>query len=131
MRRTRAAYHYAVRYTKNNSSDIIKRRFASAIVENRNRDFWRELKKVNGRTRDTQRTVEGHTQSEFIADVFAKKYEDLYTSVGYDEVEMDALRLEVEEKVEESGYDSNCLITFYDITDALSPNSSLVNVMVI
>ena len=108
MRRIRAAYHYAVRNIKNNSSDIIKQRFASAIVENRNRDFWRESKKVNGRARDTQRTVDNLTQNEYIADVFAKKYEDLYTSVRYDEVEMDALRLrlEIEEKLrlEESGY---------------------------
>ena len=34
MRRTRAAYHYAVRYIKKNNSDIVKQRFASAIVEN-------------------------------------------------------------------------------------------------
>ena len=33
---------------------------------------------------------------------------------------MDALRLEIEEKVEESGYDSNCLVTFHDITNAVS-----------
>ena len=117
---TRAAYHYAVRNIRNNSSDIIKQRFASAIVENRNRDFWRESRKVNGRARDTQRTVDSLTQNEYIADVFAKKYEDLYTSVRYDDVEMDVLRLEIEEKVEESGYDSNCLITFNDITNAIS-----------
>jgi hypothetical protein len=33
---------------------------------------------------------------------------------------MDALRLEIEEKVKESGYDSNCLITFNGITNAAS-----------
>jgi hypothetical protein len=48
MRRTRAAYHYAVRYVKKNNSDIVRQRFArqrfaSAIVENRNRDFWHEV----------------------------------------------------------------------------------------
>ena len=72
MRRTRAAYHYAIRNVKRNSSDIIKQRLASAIVENRNKDFWHELKKVNGRARDTQKTIDGHTDSEYIADMFAK-----------------------------------------------------------
>ena len=33
MRRTRASYHYAVRYVKNNRLDIIKDRFASAILD--------------------------------------------------------------------------------------------------
>jgi hypothetical protein len=35
MRRTRASYHYAVRYVKNNRFDIIKDRFASAILYNK------------------------------------------------------------------------------------------------
>jgi hypothetical protein len=63
-RRTRAAYHYAVRNSRNNSKDIIKQRFACTVVENRNRDFWRESKKVNGKARDTQRTVDSLTQNE-------------------------------------------------------------------
>ena len=48
MRRTRASYHYAVRYIKRNSQDIIKDRFASAILDNRDRDFWREARKLAG-----------------------------------------------------------------------------------
>jgi len=64
--------------------------------------------------------VDGHTQSDYIANVFAKKYEDLYTSVGYDEVDMDKLRKKIDENVESSGYDSNCIITFNDVTYAVS-----------
>lgn len=120
MRRTRAAYHYAIRFIKRNNSDIIKQRFASAIVENRSRDFWQELKKVNGRTRDAQKTVDGHTDSEYIADMFARKYEDLYTSVSYDEAHMDALKQEIDVNIVAANYDSNCVITFNDITDAVS-----------
>jgi hypothetical protein len=48
MRRTRASYHYAVRYVKSNRLDIIKDRFAIAILNNRDRDFWREAKKIGG-----------------------------------------------------------------------------------
>ena len=44
MRRTRAAYHYAVRFIKNNKLDIIKERFANDMLENRGRDFWFEAK---------------------------------------------------------------------------------------
>jgi len=84
MRRTRAAYHYAVRFIKQN---IVKQRFASAIVENRSRDFWCEVKKVRGGKGDIQRTVDGHTQNDFIADLFANIYEDLYTSVRYNQTE--------------------------------------------
>jgi len=36
----------AVRYIKNNKLDIIKERFANAILENRSRDFWLEANKI-------------------------------------------------------------------------------------
>jgi Reverse transcriptase (RNA-dependent DNA polymerase) len=119
MRRTRAAYHYAVRYIKKNNSDIVRQRFASAIVENRNRDFWHEVKKVCGKS-DIQRTVDGQTQSDSIANIFANKYEELYMSDGYDEVEMDGLRRDIEDTVNEIGYDSNCIIKFANIINAVS-----------
>jgi len=98
MRRTRAAYYYAVRYIKQNNSDIVKQWFASAIVENRSRNFWHEVKKVRGGKGDIQRTVDGHTQNDFIGDLFANKYEDLYTSVRYDQTEMDGLRQDIKDK---------------------------------
>jgi hypothetical protein len=74
MRRTRAAYHYDIRNAKRSSSDIGEQRFASGIVENRNRDFQLESKKVDGRARDMQKTTDGRTDSEYIADMFANKH---------------------------------------------------------
>ena len=59
MRRTRAAYHYAVRYVKNNKLDIIKERFARAILENRCRDFWSEAKRVCGSKSSSPSYVDG------------------------------------------------------------------------
>jgi len=44
MRRTRASYHYAVRMVKNCKLDMVKERFATAIIDNKDRDFWREAK---------------------------------------------------------------------------------------
>ena len=76
--KTRASYHYAVRYVKNNKRDIVKDRFASAILENRDRDFWREAKKVGGAKSRPQSTVDGLSQPTDIANVFAHQYEELY-----------------------------------------------------
>jgi len=44
MRKTRAAYHYAFRQVRRNKNDIVKRRFANAVLENNVRDFWYEAK---------------------------------------------------------------------------------------
>jgi len=76
MRRTRAVYHYAIRYVKRNRSDIIKQRFADAIVEDRNRDFWHEVKHVCGSRARVQNIVDGQSQASRIADLFADKYKE-------------------------------------------------------
>ena len=46
MRKTRAAYHYAVREVKRNENNIIKKRFADAVLDNNSRDFWSEVRKL-------------------------------------------------------------------------------------
>ena len=82
MRRSRASYHYAVRYVKKNSQELIKDRFASAILDNRSRDFWREARKIGGSDNSgTQSIVDGLSQPGDIANLFARQYEDLYSCV--------------------------------------------------
>jgi len=46
MRRTRAAYHYAIRDVRRKETAIVQENFARSIIENRNRDFWSELRKI-------------------------------------------------------------------------------------
>ena len=45
MRRTRAAYHYAIRRFKRDEQEIVKERFVEAILKNDERDFWSETKR--------------------------------------------------------------------------------------
>ena len=120
MRRTRASYHYAVRYVKKNNQDIIKDRFASAIIDNRNRDFWREAKKIGGNRSGTHSTVDGFSQSDDIANLFARQYEDLYSCVGYDVNEMASLQQDINDKISIDGYNEHCIITGNDVRAAVS-----------
>ena len=46
MRRTRAQYHRAIRRVKINERNIVNEKFAEAVIENRGRDFWSEVKRV-------------------------------------------------------------------------------------
>ena len=43
IRRTRAAYHYAIRRAKKNETEIVRERFADMILQNKSRDFWSEV----------------------------------------------------------------------------------------
>ena len=48
MRRTRAAYHYAIRRIKQNAAAIINERFAEAVINNKSRNLWAEVKRIRG-----------------------------------------------------------------------------------
>jgi len=109
MRRTRASYHYAVRYVKRHNQDIIKDRFASAILDNKDRDFWREAKKVGGGTSGPQSTVDGFSQSTDIANLFARQYEELHSCVGYNATEMGTLQHDINDKIIADGYNEHLM----------------------
>ena len=51
MRRTRAAYHCAICKIKRDEDNIIRERLADCIVENKDRNFWKEIKRIKGKVR--------------------------------------------------------------------------------
>jgi hypothetical protein len=46
MRRTRAAYHYAIRKLKRDEGKMVNERIADSILNNNTRDFWSEIKRI-------------------------------------------------------------------------------------
>ena len=46
MRRTRAAYHYAVRQLRRDENAIIRERMAEALISDPGRSFWAEIKRI-------------------------------------------------------------------------------------
>jgi hypothetical protein len=88
MRKTRAAYHHAVRRVQSEEHKIVKQRFADSIIGNRCRDFWSEVRKINGKNNTFANVVEGISNAHGIANMFAANYQDLYNSVSYDYTEM-------------------------------------------
>jgi len=51
--------------------------------------------------------------------LFAEKYKDLYTSVPYDVEDMTALYEELHNSTVEDGFDSNCTVSFHEVTSAV------------
>jgi len=91
MCRTRSAYHYAIRLTgiKKERDDIVKHRFATAMLGNKSRDFWAEVRKMSGKSAGTLTTVDGVFEPDKIAELFASKYQTLYSSVAYSTSDME------------------------------------------
>lgn len=83
MRRSRAAYHNAVRRVKKDKESIVRERIASAMLNGDDRNFWAEIKRIRGNKVGTSKIVEGLSDVNSIAQLFANKYRDLYSSVAY------------------------------------------------
>ena len=127
MRRTRAAYQYAIRAVKRDQYKIINDRIAVSLLQNSSRDFWAEIKRIRSNKSGTRRIVDGQADCVCIAKSFATKYRDFYTSVPYDINEMQGIRIEVETHLLEASSLDECFFTTHDMQYAVSRLSAHKN----
>jgi len=111
MRKTRARYHAGIRDVRRNESEIVNKRIASALAENNSRDFWREIKRIKQNRSAVSGVVDSLCDSTEIANLFASKFQDLYTQVPYDSVDMQNIRDELQESLLNEGCLSGSLIS--------------------
>lgn len=120
MRRTRAAYHYAIRQVKRDEESIVRERVANAMLNDGGRNFWSEIKRMRGNKAGVSRTVDGLTDADSIANLFADKYRELYTSVPYNESEMQDIVRCVQEAPIGASSTTDCIINTNDVKTAIA-----------
>ena len=118
MRKRRARCHAAVRQARRNQNDIVNNRIASALAENNNRQFWSEVKRIGQAKCTVGGVVDGRCNSSDIADLFAEKYRDLYTSVPFDEADMQCIRHEFNVSLTNSDIVSSSFVSVSDVLRA-------------
>ena len=91
IRSSRCQCHIAVPFVKRNQNNVKKESMATALLGNKNRDFWKEVGKVTKNNTMLANMVDEVTGGEDISKVFATKYDDLYNSVAYNEEDMTSL----------------------------------------
>ena len=89
--KTRAQYHYSLRFVHKNNKHIIANRMASNLMSNNNCNFWKDVKKVKGSKSMLPCTVDDISGNTNISNMFANKYKELYNSVSYDVEDMSNL----------------------------------------
>ena len=60
---SRARYHRSIRHIQRNKKIIQSEKMAHALMSNNSRDFWSEVKKVNGRNSKISSNVDGSCDS--------------------------------------------------------------------
>ena len=91
MRHTIHQYHYAIRAAKQQETESRKQRLAESCSSNNTKDMWQELKHMNSSRKPVANVMDGACTSSAISEVFAKKYQALYSSVPTSPQKMDTL----------------------------------------
>ena len=84
MKFRRNNYHYKIRKIKNESRSRAKQSLANALVNNRTKDYWSEIKKINKSKIEPISIVNGEYAHKDIANLFSCQYKSLYSSVTSD-----------------------------------------------
>ena len=92
---------------------------AHCMLNNDDRNFWAEVKKIRGNRRGRTRIVDGMSDNSSIAEVFVQSYKSLLTSVPYNKSDMQAVIQENRHLVGYNGYTNDCLIKVDEVRNAV------------
>ena len=122
-RRTRALYHKAIKKCKNEKERLISESIAESLVKTDYHSFWAEVRKKTSYKSNTPSSIDGVNCPGDIANHFAIKYSELYTSAPYDSIRMDQINGSIDSLIESrccSGKcDSNHKISYEDVVKGL------------
>ena len=69
-----------------------------------------EIKRIRSKKSCTSGVVDGNTDAQSIAKLFAAKYRDLFTSVPYNNNEFKGVIDDVDKQLTQGGFDTGCII---------------------
>ena len=81
------------------------KKIANAMLSDRSRDMWSELKKMKGSGSKLSCSIDGKSDSTDIVNVFSDKYRTLYNSVPYGIEQMNHIENVISDRLEMSGND--------------------------
>ncbi|KAI3385219.1 hypothetical protein SNEBB_001120, partial [Seison nebaliae] len=79
---TRSKYHWAIKHIKKNADYLLKCKTANFLKHKSFTDFWRTIRKMKATGSHLSCVVDGKVTDDDIANAFACKYSELYSSVG-------------------------------------------------
>jgi hypothetical protein len=104
-----------IRHLKNNDQLARFSVMGENFIRGGHGDFWAEVKKMRASTTTSSFMVGEETTETGIAELFREKYSELYTSVGFDALEMQALKEELDQNARTHNDCPSHLITFTEL----------------
>jgi hypothetical protein len=119
MRFTRCRHHKAVRELRKNEDIYKTELFAREILNNRNRNFWEEVKRIRGRRRGLPDRVDSAIGSGGIVYIFASKNTDLYSNVPCSTEELDVIAAKNRDRIKSKREGCENIIRGYEDSEAI------------
>ena len=116
MKESKRQYIYAVRRTKRKETAIRNQRMAADLCRNKDRDFFKEVKKLCSKTLIAP-SINSLTDPADIASCFSEKYQTLYNSVPSDPQVIASIEDDVQIKL--ASVDQDFSITKLDVLKAV------------
>ena len=101
MKQTRKVYHKSVQLCKKNDSVLKSQKLAEAMMKNKNRNFWDEVKRLNKSSKTVSSYIDGEGDSNEIANIFHEKFSGVYRSVPHNNEMMCQVKERINEKVQQ------------------------------
>ncbi len=108
---------YATKRYKKKVEQLRRERMNEAICENRSRDFFNEMKKLNPKA-SIASCIDGHVETIDIAEYLVGKYYDIYNSVPSDDDNMQRVKDYISEQCCQSE-EGDHVVTQADIAEAI------------
>lgn len=117
MREAKRQYHYAVRRVKRRKKQLQAQKFLDAIVEDRSRDFFAEVKRMSPRA-TVSPCVNGLEDDQAIAEHFRAKYDALYNDVPSNAAMLERIHEDILRGSRETSY-AHAIIRAADVRSAV------------
>ena len=119
MRRSRLAYHYAIRKVRKDEEFYKSERIAASMLSNNTRDFWAEIKRIRSNSAGVSSTDDGVSDNQSISKIFVDKYRELYTCVCHSVDDIRHIQDEINDKIFQEARSDNLFFSDLDIRAAV------------
>ena len=119
-RTTRAKYHQAIRTAVREEKTLVKEKIAECILNNRDRDFWKEIKRIKSRYNNVPTTIDDCSNRDSIVNLFASSYKHLYSLVVSTDDEMKVIHSQIEHDLRKNNnINSAFIVSINDVAESV------------
>lgn len=123
-RRTRLKYHYAIREARKKEKVIRATRMAESLSKHNCNEFWNAFNKRKKNNTNVPSEIDNKKDGKGISELFSDKFSELFSSVKYNEEDMDETIIQINQCIDDTCKHGKCgynhRVTVHDVLKAVS-----------